>query len=55
MCAVTSAILFTTGALLAFALVSQRLATTPITGPIVFVALGLLAVRELRHPGTSIN
>ena len=43
MCAVTGAILFTTGALLAFALVSQRLATTSITGPIVFVALGLLA------------
>lgn len=29
--------------LLAFALVEKRLSTTPITGPIVFVALGLLA------------
>lgn len=30
-------------ALLAFALVEKKLSTTPITGPIVFVALGLLA------------
>jgi NhaP-type Na+/H+ and K+/H+ antiporter len=29
--------------LLGFALIQRRLATTPITGPMVFVALGLLA------------
>ena len=29
--------------LFAYALVEKRLSTTPITGPIVFVALGMLA------------
>jgi NhaP-type Na+/H+ or K+/H+ antiporter len=36
-------ILFVSACLLAFAAVERRLSTTPITGPIVFVALGLLA------------
>jgi NhaP-type Na+/H+ or K+/H+ antiporter len=38
-----SAIVYVSVSLLAYALVQRRLAKTPITGPIVFVALGLLA------------
>jgi NhaP-type Na+/H+ or K+/H+ antiporter len=38
-----SAIAYITVSLVAFALVQRRLAKTPITGPMVFVALGLLA------------
>jgi NhaP-type Na+/H+ or K+/H+ antiporter len=36
-------VIYTVVALFGFALVSRRLSTTPITGPIIFVALGLLA------------
>lgn len=38
-----SAILYVAAGMLAFALVQKRLSATPITGPIVFVALGVLA------------
>ena len=38
-----SSVLYVALSLLAFALVQRRLAKTPITGPMVFVALGLLA------------
>jgi NhaP-type Na+/H+ or K+/H+ antiporter len=38
-----AAILYVAVSLLAFALVQRRLEKTPITGPIVFLALGLIA------------
>lgn len=38
-----NAVFYVAAGLLAFALVQNRLSTTPITGPIVFVALGLAA------------
>jgi NhaP-type Na+/H+ or K+/H+ antiporter len=38
-----AAIIYIAVALVAFALVQRKLATTPITGPMVFVALGLIA------------
>ena len=39
----TGAIVYIAACVVLFAVVSKRLSTTPITGPIVFVALGLLA------------
>jgi NhaP-type Na+/H+ or K+/H+ antiporter len=40
---VADAVFYVATCLLGFALVEKRLATTPITGPMIFVALGLLA------------
>jgi NhaP-type Na+/H+ or K+/H+ antiporter len=40
---VAGAVFYVAVCLLGFALIQRRLATTPITGPMVFVALGLLA------------
>lgn len=53
-------ITFAAGALFAYALVSKRLTTTPISGPMVFVGLGLAAyatgiLDPIRVPGSGIG
>lgn len=51
-----NAVLFLAFGLLAFALIQKRLAKTPITGPIVFVTLGLIggpSVLGIVEPGSS--
>ena len=51
-----SAIVYIAISLVAFALIERRLAKTPITGPMVFVALGLLAgILEQRRTGKAVQ